>query len=354
MNRTITNVDLGTGANGTIKVRVYNYATDESPRIVAEGSVTLMQGPHLKRQIEIEASRKSFWANGIVARDTVEFKGGSAYVDSFDSMDPAHSTSGMYDFGKRKDNGSVSSLSVMADALSASNVEIWGYAATGGAAPSVGPGGQIHGMDTPVGVTVDPERIRTDFTANYPTVYAPTSFDQIYTNVNGTVDLGTSGSRTVIKASEIMNKDGEVTQILGDVTLVVTGGIDIKGELMIEADSSLTVYVDGDVGIGGTGVLNQSGLSKNFIMYGTGSSQTIKLYGNGAIQAAIFAPNADLELKGGGGTGVFVGAVVAETVFFNGEYEFHYDEDLEKVGLSEVYTVDLWQELYGQTQWVSL
>jgi hypothetical protein len=354
MNRTITNVALGSGANGTIKVKVYDYATDESPRIVAEGRATLMQGANVIKQIEIEASKKSFWANGIVAKDTIDFKGGSAYVDSFDSMDPAHSTGGMYNFSKRKDNGSVSSISVNTDALSMSNVEVWGYAATGGSPLTVGPEGQIHGVSTPAWMDVDPDRIRTDFTANFASIYAPTSFDQIYTNVSGTVDLGTSGSTTVIRASEIVNKDGEVTQILGDVTLVVTGDIDIKGEITIDNDSSLTVYVDGDVGIGGEGVLNQSGFSKNLIMYGTGSSQTIKLHGNGAIQAAIFAPNADLELKGGGGTGVFIGAVVAETVFFNGDYEFHYDEDLEKVGLSDVYSVDRWRELYGQAQWVSL
>jgi hypothetical protein len=354
MSRTITGLGLGQGSSGSIRIRVYDYATDLSPRIVAEGQATLKSGKEITRQIEIEASKKSFWANGIVARDTIEFKGGNAYVDSFDSADPAHSTGGLYDFSKRKDNGSVGSLSVNADALSVSNVDIWGYAATGGVLPTVGPGGKIHGVDTPAGVDVDADRIRTDFTANFASITAPTSFDQIYTNIDGTVDLGTSGSTTVIKASSIGNSNGEVTQILGDVTLVVSGDIKIGGDFVIDANSSLTVYVEGDVTVGGNGVMNITGLSKNLVLYGTASSQTIKLHGNGAIQAAIFAPNADLELKGGGAVGVFSGAVLAKTVFFNGDYEFHYDEDLEKVGLSSVYTVDTWRELYGQGQWVSL
>ena len=100
--------------------------------------------------------------------------------------------------------------------------------------------------------------------------------------------------------------------------------------------------------------MNMSGLSKNLIMYGTASSQTIKLHGNGAAQAAIYAPNADLELKGGGGTGVFMGAAVVKTAFVNGNFEFHYDEDLSNLGSSGVYLVGGWRELFGQGQWVSL
>lgn len=354
MSRTISNVNLGQGSTGTIKVKIFNYATAASPRIVAEGRAILTSGPQLVKQIEITASKKSFWANGIVAKDTVEFKGGVAFVDSFDSTDPNHSTGGLYDAAKKKDKGSVGSVLVTTDALSLGNTEIWGYAATGGSTPTVGPGGKIHGKDTPVGTDVDTDRIRTDFTASFDSVTAPNSFDQIYTNVAGTINLGTAGSSTVIKATSIENKNGEVTQILGDVTMVVTGDIGIKGDFVIDANSSLTIYVDGDVDIGGNGVMNMTGMAKNLIMYGTASSQSIKLSGNGAAQAAIYAPNADLELKGGGTVGVFMGAAVVGTAFINGNFEFHYDEDLSNLGSSGVYIVGGWRELYGQAEWVSL
>ena len=354
MSRTISNVSLGQGATGTIKIKIFNYASAASPRIVAEGRTILTSGPQLVKQIQITASKKSFWANGIVAKDTVEFKGGNAYVDSFDSTDPSYSTAGLYDSSKKKDRGSVGSVLVSTDAVSLGNAEIWGYAATGGSAPTVGANGKIHGADTPSGVDVDPNRIRTDFTANFDSVTAPTSFDQIYTNVSGTINLGTAGASTVIKATSIENKNNETTQILGDVTMVLTGDIGIKGDFVIDANSSLTIYVDGDVDIGGNGVMNLSGFSKNLIMYGTATSQTIKLHGNGAAQAAIYAPNADLELKGGGSSGAFMGAAVVKTVFINGNYEFHYDEALASLGSSGVYTVGGWREIFGQANWVSL
>lgn len=354
MNRTISNVSLGQGVNGQIKVRVFNYIAASSPRIVAEGLATFTSGPSLRKQIEIQVSTKSFWANGMVAKDDVVFKGGNAAVDSYDTGDPNHSTGGLYDAAKRKDKGSVGSVLVTADAVSISNADIWGYVATGGSAPSVGSGGKIHGTTTPSGVDVDTTRIRADFTANFDTVVAPTSFSSIYTNVSGDIAFGVSGTATTIKATSIKNKNNEVVEFLGDVTLVVTGDVEIKGDFQVGPNASLTMYFDGDMDIGGNGVMNLTNLPEKLIMYGTGTGQTVKLSGNGAAHAAIYAPDADLELKGGGVLGVFMGAAVAKTVFINGNYEFHYDEALADLGSSGVYTVGGWRELIGQANWASL
>jgi len=354
MNRTISNIGLGNGATGQIKVRVFNYASSSSPQIVAEGRASFSSGPDILKQIEIQASTKSFWANGMVAKDDVEFKGGNAYVDSYDSADPTYSTSGVYDYSKRKDNGSVGSVLVTADAISISNAEIWGYVATGGAAPSVGSNGKIRGTTTPAGVDVDTNRIRTDFTANFDPIVAPTSFGAIYTNISGDITLGTSGTAKTIKASSITNKNNEVVQFVGDVTLVVTGDVEIKGDFQVAPNSSLTMYFDGDLDIGGNGVMNLTNLPENLIMYGTATSQSVKLHGNGAAHAAIYAPNADLELKGGGSSGTFMGAAVVKTVFINGNYEFHYDEALANLGSSGAFTVGSWRELIGQANWASL
>jgi hypothetical protein len=354
MSKAIYNISMGRGATGTVKVRINNYATSLTPTVVAEGRANLSTGPDVIKQVEIEASTKSFWANGIVAKDTVTFSGGPGYVDSYDSTDPAHSTGGLYDFAKRKDNGSVGSVLVTTDALALGNTEIWGYAATGGSAPNVGPGGQIHGVNTPAGVNVDPARIRTDFTAEFDPIPSPGSFDQIYTNVNGPAVFGTAGSATVIRATSISNNASEVTQIQGDVTLVVTDDIDIGGTFEVAANSSLTLYVEGDVNVKGNGIVNVTGLPKNLIVYGTASSdQEIKLAGNAAVQAAIFAPNADLVMKGGGVHGTFMGSAVADAVTLTGNFRFHYDESLANLATSGVYTVGGWRELIGQAQWVS-
>lgn len=346
MVRTITGLPIGTNRTGQIKVKVFNYATSTQPRIVAEGLADIGSGLPITKQIEAKVGKKSFWANGMVAKDTVEFKGGNAFVDSYDSSDPTYSTGGLYDPTKNKDNGSVGSTAVTTDAVSISNSDIWGTVSTAGPAPTVGPTGSIMGLDTPSGVTVDPNRIRTDFKANFDMPDVPTSYTSIYTNVSGTTSLGTDGATQTLKLTSLDNSNGETVTIYGDTTLVISGEIDIGGEINIDPNASLTIYVEGDVEIGGNGLINTSQIPANAIIYGVApTSQTINLHGNGALHAAIYAPNAEVELKGGGTSGEFTGSVVADTVYVNGNYEFHYDEALANLATSKVYTVSLWREL---------
>ncbi len=104
----------------------------------------------------------------------------------------------------------------------------------------------------------------------------------------------------------------------------------------------------GDVDIGGNGVVNMSNVPENFQLFGTassGSSQTIKVSGNGAIQAAIYAPNADIELKGSGSGGVFMGAAVGDNITMTGNFEFHYDEALANFTIDKSYRISRWREL---------
>lgn len=352
MVRTITGLPIATNRTGQIKVKVFNYATSTQPRIVAEGLADIGSGPPITKQIEAKVGKKSFWANGMVAKDTVEFKGGVASVDSYDSSDPTYSTGGLYDPLKNKDNGSVGSTAVTTDAVSISNSDIWGTVSTAGTAPSVGPTGSIMGLDTPSGITVDPNRIRTDFKANFDLPDSPTSFTYTYgAAVSGAATFGTTGTTNSFRLPSLDNSNGDVTSIYGDVTLLVTGDIEIKGEIFIDANASLTVYVEGDVDIGGNGLINTSQIPANTIIYGISTTtQTINLNGNAALHAAVYAPNAEVELKGGGGSGEFTGSVVAATVFVNGTYDFHYDEALADLATSKVYTVSLWRELANASE----
>ena len=59
------------------------------------------------------------------------------------------------------------------------------------------------------------------------------------------------------------------------------------------------------------------------------------------------APNADLELKGSGTGGVFMGAAVADTITMTGDFEFHYDEALGNLSLDNSYMISRWRELIG-------
>lgn len=358
--KTIPNFDLGQGNTGEVTVVVYGATTSPAPTIVSQGKATASLGPPIIKQLEIKVQRKSQFASGLVAKDTITFSGGNAYVDSYNSLDPAYSTGGLYDASKKKDNGTVGSASVAVDSITLSNSDVWGYVATGGAFPSVGPNGTIKGADTPVGVDVDTNRVTTDFTADFDDVSdIPTSFDVVLTNLagNSNHDLGTAGLATTIKATNIDNNNGRTVTILGDVTLVVTNSLTVKGDFIVAANSSLKLYIEGDMDVGGNGLTNVDGKPEGLLIYGTNTTaggQLIKLHGNGAMSAAVYAPNATVDMKGGGSSGSMSGSVVANEIKITGNYAFHYDEGLRELGGGNPFSVASWRELVNAADRVTL
>lgn len=359
----VEGVNLGQGMVGTFKVVVFNASTSPTPRIVAEATVTPTLGNPLTKQIEVQVQRRSHWANGMVARDSIKFSGGNAYVDSYISDDPNYSTGGLYSFAKRRDHGSAGSIKVTTDAISLSNADIWGYVATGGSWPQAGPNGTVLGADSPtVGQpgyhNIDPNRVATDFSANFdPVTVPPTGSATVVASISGNYTLGSTGTNSLYVAGSVGNTNGKTIHVYGNVTVVVSSSVDIKGELNIHPDSSLTVYVRGDFEVGGNGIVNQTGLPQNMIIYGTAPTeggQTVFLHGNGVLHAAVYAPNAHIELKGGGSSGEMSGSVVGYDIKITGNYSFHYDEALAKLGGGNPFSIAKWRELITAAEQVSL
>lgn len=352
--------DLGAGATGHVDVVVFGATSSPTPRIVAQGRTEGQLGSSVRKQIEVRLRRRSHFATGLVAKDVVTFSGGNAYVDSYNSEDPAFSTGGQYDSAKKRDRGSVASarVEVTTDGVSIGNGNVWGYAATGGSDVDVGSTGSIKGTDTPSGVRIDTSRITKDFSANFDIETAPTSgFTTVYGNVNSTTTFGTAGATSTILAANLTaNNSGDVFTIAGDVTMVVTGNITIKGSIIVTPGSSLTLYLEGDADIGGNGIVNQTNVPKNAVIYGTDATpggQTIKLHGNGVLQAAVYAPNAHIELKGGGSSGEMSGSVIGYDIKMTGNYQFHYDEALAELTDGNPWSVGLWHEITRAADFVA-
>jgi len=146
-----------------------------------------------------------------------------------------------------------------------------------------------------------------------------------------------------------LKNSNDVLGVVGPVVMVVDGDVDIKGEIQISGNGSLEMYTPGDVTVGGNGVANLKtpGVPGDFLLFGTNtSSQLIKLHGNGALSAAVYAPNADVDFKGGGHSGTMFGAVVAKEIFMNGNYSFHYDEALADIfGPDASWRLAAWYEI---------
>jgi hypothetical protein len=350
-----TGFNLSANATGSVKVYVDNTSIGGGlqPRIVALGSADPADGAPTTKMLEITLRRRSLFAGGLVAKRSVAFQGSNASVDSWNSdpdQNPA-TPAVPYSTAVRRDGGGVASTSVLADAAQLNQANIWGYVATGGAAPQVGVNGTIRGASTPAGVQIDPSRVSTDFAANLPPVAAPAGGTDIAA-ITGSTTLGTAGLATSWRCPAIALAGRDTLTIQGNVTLVVTAApgtraVSITGQAAIDvpAGASLALYLEGDLLIAGNGLFNGNAAPASCIIWGTGngaSAQRLAIAGHGALKVAIYAPDGAVTINGNGDV---MGSVVADTITLTGNAAFHYDEALATYGTAAPYGVARWREL---------
>jgi hypothetical protein len=92
--------------------------------------------------------------------------------------------------------------------------------------------------------------------------------------------------------------------------------------------------------------VNGTGQATNFVYYGLPTNKQLTFPSNGDFTGAIYAPQANFTLGGGGSTiQNFSGACVTLNIAINGHYKFHYDEALAVSGPLSKYVVTSWVEL---------
>ncbi|MBI5382376.1 MAG: hypothetical protein HZA31_10795 [Opitutae bacterium] len=353
--RKFTDFTLNANTTGWVKVYVdhQNPTGGVRPKIVALSSIEPPGEAPVIKMLEVTLQHRSFFAGGLVAKRSVEFRGNNTSVDSWDSdpdRNPA-TASVPYSATVRQDHGSVASTSVLNAAVSVNQANVWGYVSTGGALPEVGSNGSIRGRNTPEGVAIDPSRVSTDFNADFPTVKAPTDGTPIAA-INNTTTLGTAGLATKWRCPGVALAGNDTLTIRGVVTLILTAGsgsdaltLTGKSELIIPPGSSLVLYAEGDVKIAGNGITNANAAPLSFIVWGVNTSnagQEIQLAGNGALKAVVYAPNAAVTINGNGDA---MGSIIADTITLTGNAAFHYDEALIDYGPNQPLGVTRWREL---------
>lgn len=349
--RTFSDFALGPGATGAVKVYVdhYNPAPGVQPKVIAQATVTLPNSRGtVTKLVEIKMRRRSYFAAGLVAKNNIRFSGNTASVDSWISDPDNNPATAAVPFtaGVRRDKGSVGGASVTST-ITIGNADIYGTAAVGGvstSAISVGSNGRVGPFSTGNGVK-DPASVATDFAANLESVTNPAG-GTVLASVGAT--LGTTGTTTMWRVPSI---SGSLT-VYGNVTLVLTAGsgvdaIDIEGTqgITLAAGATLTIYTEGDVKLGGNGLLNNNNDPSTFQIWGTSTSsfeQDIQVAGNGALKGIIYAPNGSIKINGNGDV---MGAAVGKDVTITGNAAFHYDESLANWGVNTPYGIYKWREL---------
>ncbi|HEY0946580.1 MAG TPA: hypothetical protein VGD81_14980 [Opitutaceae bacterium] len=351
--RKFNRFDFGNNSTGNVRVYVDNTTPGAGvrPTIVALASVESPDSGPVEQMLEIILQRRSPFSSGLLAKKSIAFSGARASADSWNSDPDADPATPAIAYGMlvRNDKVHVASGSVLNTAVLVNNAAVWGSVSTGGSEPEVGPQGSIRGKDTPDDVRIDPNRVATDFVAEFPNVTAPT--DGIYLAKVGPF-LGFPGLTTKWRCPGIVLKGNETLTILGHVTLVLTAGpgtsgISVTGNaaILIPPGSSLAIHTEADIKIGGNGVANANVQPISLRIFGTNTrpgGQDIDLVGRGALKATVYAPNAAVTLNGNGD---MMGAVVAETITLTGEADFHYDEALALYDEGQPFGVSRWRML---------
>lgn len=284
-------------------------------------------GRLLERTAEVHLRRQSPFTYGLEVHDGFTFNGANIELDSFDSRVGPYSAS-----NNRNDRLIVLSPSSKFGSAAVNNARIFGMLYIGAAEALVlRPQAEIKTRATSGG-GVDERAIRRDIRLDRPyPVPMPSATNRILWPGGDVIQIGDqSGFTTENFVFEDLDiKSGQVVNVVGPVRWIVQGDLKLQGELVIEGDGELQVFLAGDLQATGGAIINSSDQPARMSLFVTATEPTrLQLAGNSTFAGSIHAPYAQLELSGSGNNGRFKGAAVLGSITINGRYQFHFDEAL--------------------------
>jgi hypothetical protein len=128
----------------------------------------------------------------------------------------------------------------------------------------------------------------------------------------------------------------DTVKIDGNIKIYITGDLRLGNgdEVEIQPDSSLTVFLGGDLYVDNSGTINNLTQDpKKFKIYGLDTCTNIDFKNSGIFYGAIYAPEADIHAYNGF---TIYGAVVGKSFTQDVDANFYYDMLLREVNLSEI------------------
>lgn len=302
--------------------------------------------PHTARRLEAIVAPISSFEQAILSVGTLNLNNQNIVIDSYDSHDATKSTNGLYDVAKRQENGDIATDGNL---IQAGNAHVYGDVATNS--------GTVTGVTNVTGVQ------RTDFYQAPIPIGAPswTSINPTPSVVSGNATLSASGTQGSASSRYLLSgisvSGGQTLTLAGNpdgsptyIEIYVTGNITVGGnsQIVLGNGVSAKIYFKGDVSIAGNGMVNPHDQPSDLLLYGVqptdGIPHSVSLGGNGQITAAVYAPDYDVTVNGGGNSGHVFGSIVGKTVAMTGVTNLHYDEALSTTGLINNYKIVSWVE----------
>ena len=319
-------------------ITLYN-ANSNNPIIYSTGfvPVPLSANNYISRTVKVTGARPTSTSTntvGFAAIQDIQMVGNGLAVDSFNSGDPALSTSGQYDSTKTSQKGN---FGCVAGTVDLGNHNMSGNIYLNSGASSVVPSSRM------TGTTYLNQHL------SFPDVVLP-SASWLAAPLNNSThihDFTLSGDYYVNDALGITVEPGVTVRVRLDTTTFNPANLTIVSSA--GSSGALSIYqVSGSMSLSGNATVN-TGRARNFYYYGLPGVTTVTFSGASSFIGVIYAPDADFSLSGGGNGNGCVGSSVTKTISMNGHYNLHYDEDLAGISSSSSsssgFTVTAWQEL---------
>jgi len=293
-----------------------------------------------------QRTRRALFGFGMAAAGKIDLNGNNVIFDSFDSADPTHSTNGSYDSSKAKDNCDIGSLVGITNSGNLGSLKIFGSAFVGtGGTIALATGGSIGSAQWhSSGISgVEPDHSHSDFVLSFPPAKVPFARGPYFTapDFSGSTNIGGITYAQIydtgnykIDTWDLRNANRNVL-IRGQVQIWLLNGFNtLTSSVNLAPGAKLTLYVGGPCVIGGNSGMNNHGDATKLMFYGLAGCSAISFGGNSAFTGCVYAPSANLSMNGGANntTYDFRGAIVAGSVFLNGQLNLHFDENLLKAG----------------------
>jgi len=195
-----------------------------------------------------------------------------------------------------------------------------------------------------------PGPVTTNWSKNHKEIvsYRYPSFSYTATNTVATYTT----NKTYYDCLILDGGDYRVTSLSGSVyigantRMYVTTSLNIS-DLVIKPGCYFSLYTGApDASIAGNNTENSDGTADSFSFYGLPTCTNVSFSGNAKYTGTIYAPDAALNLNGGGNEIIdFTGASITKTAKLNGHFSFHYDEALRRSGPFRGYIINGWFEL---------
>ena len=287
--------------------------------------------PQVVRTIEAMAAPPGArtYARALTAKGPMLLSG-AAYVDSFDSSDPAKSTGQQYDPAKRREKGAIGSNADGGASNLGGRIVRGDASANGGAIQNAGnvTGNQFNNFNAALPDIPVPAWTLFNFVPNAITdPGAPT-----------TLLGGPAGSPQLYRLSDLTVSSSTGPLILAPhsagqqsfAKIWVTGRTTISGSGYIELQPGVHVefFLEDNFTIGGGGFVNQTLVARNLEIFGVtpaGGNRSATFSGSANFIGILNAPAFDLVTSG---SGKFIGSAICRSATLSSSGGFHYDENL--------------------------